>query len=117
MTDDRDYQLKIPRSSYQSLPQKYVAAGESGDNTGIGVGDSDTGISVSIGAGAAVVSSIMVSPFPLSVAPGFLFGGGFLPPEGLIKAEASSLKVGDFVGSSEFVALVSGLLVSGSYGS
>jgi hypothetical protein len=111
------------------LPQKYVAAGESGDNTGIGVGDSDTGISVSIGAGAAVVSSIMVSPFPLSavspfpleldevVAPGFLFGGGFLPPEGLIKAEASSLKVGDFVGSSEFVALVSGLLVSGSYGS
>lgn len=113
MTDDRDYQLKIPRSSYQSLPQKYVAAGESGDNTGIGVGDSDTGISVSIGAGAAVVSSITVSPF----APGFLFGGGFLPPEGLIKAEASSLKVGDFVGSSEFVALVSGLLVSGSYGS
>jgi hypothetical protein len=70
----------------------------------------------------------MVSPFPLSavspfplelneVAPGFLFGGGFLPPEGLIKAEASSLTVGDFVGSSEFVALVSGLLVSGSYGS
>lgn len=100
-----------------------MAFGSSGDKTGIGVGDSVTGISV--GAGVLETDSKVDGPFPLVVLvpfplletspfpllspeevdnPGFLFGGSFLPPDGLMNFGTSSLSVGSFVG---FVVSVS----------
>lgn len=87
--------------------------GSSGDKTGIGVGNSVTGISV--GAGVLETDAKVDSPFPLFVivpfsslttspppllppeeVNGFLLGGSFFPPDGLMNISLPS--VGSFVG-------------------
>jgi hypothetical protein len=86
------------------------------------VGESVPGNTVGTGVGAGVSddSTLTLSPFPLvpdDVDPGFLFGGGFFPPDGFTKLGFSSLNVGFLVGSLVSVAFASVSFASGLYGS